>query len=71
MSNVAKKDLTWNFHVKHGLNQFDMGDMEIFDMELHVKTFMPELDRFDMEVPCQMLLEKKVHNLTWKCFLME
>ena len=58
MSNVAKKDLIWNFHVKHGLNQFDMGDMEIFDMELHVKTFMPELDRFDMEVPCQMLLEK-------------
>ena len=37
-------------------NRFDMGDMEIFDMELHVKSFMPELDSFDMEFPCQIRL---------------
>ena len=34
-------------------NRFDMDDMEIFDMELHVKSFIPELDSFDMESPCQ------------------
>ena len=35
-------------------NTFDMGDMEIFDMELHVKVFKSKMDSFDMEFPCQM-----------------
>ena len=49
--------LTWNFHVKPIRNRFDMGDMEIFDMELHVKSFIPELDSFDMEFHVKRALE--------------
>ena len=54
MSNMAKIELTWHFHVRAVENPFDMGDMERFDMELHVNPFMTALDSFDMEVPCQM-----------------
>ena len=60
MSKVAEMYLTWNFHVKPVQNRFDMGDMEIFDMELHVKSFIPELDSFDMEFPCQMGTENRM-----------
>ena len=52
-------------------NRFDMGGMEIFDMELHVKSFMPELDSFDMEFPCQIRLGNMQRNLTWSFFPME
>ena len=44
--------LTWNFHVKPVEKHFDMDDMEMFDMELHVKSFKPEMDSFDMEFSC-------------------
>ena len=37
MSKVAETHLTWNFHVKPVQNRFGMDDMEMFDMELHVK----------------------------------
>ena len=42
-----------------------MGDMEFFDMELHVKAFVLNMNNFDMEFPCQMLLGNNVRNLTW------
>ena len=34
-------------------------------MELHVKSFVPNMNSFDMEFPCQMLLGNNVRNLTW------
>ena len=33
--------------VKNGQNAFDMGDMELFDMELHVKSFVLNMNKHE------------------------
>ena len=55
-------------------NAFDMDDMEIFDMELHVKSFMPAKARLTWNFHVKSVwehaplfdMELFLHGLTWK-----